>query len=398
MRGGRALPKTAVLLIGLLAPLLLHDVAPASATDTLTITPNPLGFGSVPKGQIGEAFVTAKNSASFGARKIQDVKLEGAQPAAFHITNDGCSRVTLAPGATCDVRVEFGPNAVGPFTASLSFETATGPVATVLSGQGVAGAPTSVAQSPPFPTIPTTATPPTSGPPVSPTIPVYDTPPPPPTVPRSDQDRLSECERLAQTAKVSYEPTRKMLADQTASVRVTASVDGGDAATTVVTTPVPTTVVITTLRCEVQAQLRGLDFKIEPAGFQQGSFLDRPTIVWSWDVVPLNPGRTQLTLEIRSVAEVAGRRIEGAGGELYVSAIQVDTKTEGLGEKVRRWSGDIVDHPLVKGFGSLLLVLGTLAGWWRGLLKRPWPWRRRVPSEEAPAPPVHEEEPVGSAR
>ncbi|MCA1706898.1 MAG: hypothetical protein LC808_28000, partial [Actinobacteria bacterium] len=134
------------------------------------------------------------------------------------------------------------------------------------------------------------------------------------------------------------------------------------------------------LRCEVQAQLRGEDFRVKPEEFQGASFLDRPVVTWSWDVVPLKSGTRVLTLEIRSIAEIDGRRIEGAGGQLFTTSIDVGVKPENLGEKLTRWSKAVVDHPLVRGFGSLALIAGALAAGWRGLLKRPWPWTKKSPS------------------
>jgi len=101
-------------------------------------------------------------------------------------------------------------------------------------------------------------------------------------------------------------------------------------------------------------------------------------VTWSWDVVPLKAGTRVLTLEIRSVADIEGRRIEGAGGQLFTTSIDVGVKPENLGEKVTRWSKAVVDHPLVRGFGSLAVVAAALAAGWRWLLKRPWPWIKGV--------------------
>lgn len=81
-----------------------------------------------------------------------------------------------------------------------------------------------------------------------------------------------------------------------------------------------------------------------------------------------------MTFEVQSVAVVGGRRIEGAGGELYRTALQVVARPEGLVDKTRRLTAGFVDHPLVRGFGSLLLIGVTVGGWWR------WLRRRRAPS------------------
>jgi hypothetical protein len=171
--------------------------------------------------------------------------------------------------------------------------------------------------------------------------------------------------------------------DETQQVQVTASIGDATATTSTPTTGgVTTTVVPVTLRCEVQAQLRGEDFRVNPDGFQGASFLDRPIVTWSWDVVPLKAGTGVLTLEIRSVAQIEGRRIEGAGGELFTTSIDVGVKPENPGQALTRWSKAVVEHPLVKGFGSLAAVAAGLAAGWHWLLKRPWPWTKRSPEQQ----------------
>jgi Tol biopolymer transport system component len=50
---------------------------------------------------------------------INTVTVQGAQAVDFTITADGCSGVTLEPGATCTVSVRFRPSAVGERRASL---------------------------------------------------------------------------------------------------------------------------------------------------------------------------------------------------------------------------------------------------------------------------------------
>jgi hypothetical protein len=171
-----------------------------------------------------------------------------------------------------------------------------------------------------------------------------------------------------------------MTVRETSQVRVVASVAGATGGTSS-TTLGPSTTVVTgvPLRCQVEARIHGADFDVDPEGYQEGSFLDQPEIVWSWDVVPRRTGRKILTLDIRSVADVRGRTIRGAAQHLYKTSINVEAEPESFWDKTRRWSEALVGHPLVKGLGSLLLLLGTLAGIWRWLLRRPWPWKHPTP-------------------
>ena len=178
-------------------------------------------------------------------------------------------------------------------------------------------------------------------------------------------------------ATISYDTARSMTVDQTQQFVVTATIQGAVPAGTTTTSVAPdVTVVTVALRCEVQAQLRGADFRVDPAEFQPRSFLDQPSVEWSWDVVPLKAGTSVLNLEIRSVAVIDGRRIEGAGTQLYQSTRH--DHDEGPGVRCRRQALDVERRrfPARPRLGSLLVIFGALAAAWRGVLKRPWPWKR----------------------
>lgn len=195
----------------------------------------------------------------------------------------------------------------------------------------------------------------------------------------AEREQLHQCDRRAEQAQVRYEPSRDMTIGTTEQYLVTASLDTADETTGGDGFSGPTTAAQVPLRCEVQAQLRSTDFDIDPTGFQPGSFLDQPTITWSWDLVPLKVGPDQkLSLEIRSVAVIDGRRIEGAGSRLFSPVINVNVKAESFGETLKRWSSAFVQHPLVAGAGSLATIAGVMAGVWRWLLKRRWPWNNKA--------------------
>lgn len=79
------------------------------------------------------------------------VRIAGTHPSDFLISYDACTGTRLAPQASCDVQVRFGPSAVGARTATLHLLTGTVHSLTVpLAGNGIAWPqPTSV---PPPPT------------------------------------------------------------------------------------------------------------------------------------------------------------------------------------------------------------------------------------------------------
>jgi hypothetical protein len=187
------------------------------------------------------------------------------------------------------------------------------------------------------------------------------------TGPPDDETRLEECEQRAGEAEVTFEPSRDMTVDETERVVVVAAVNPAGQATTTVTFETSTTVVSIRLRCEVRAQLRGAGFEIVPEDFQGGSFLDRPSIRWSWDVTPTKEGDRSLTLEVQSVAHIGGDEIEGAGGELFEAEIAVDAKPRSTMDRVGDMAGGFVSHPVaqlmawVAAVGTLVLAVPAVA-------------------------------------
>ncbi len=382
-----------LLVLGAVAPA----VAAAESAGPLLLTPATADFGAVTVGSTGLVTLTARNDGAT-AVVVERVRVTSSP---FSIDANLCLDKSLSPNASCKMTVRFAPTTSGQFSAVLEMETNVGTSSAALTGRGTPGGVTGqvttggttggtttggvtggTTSAPPVTTSPPQTT--TSAP-ARPTEPATTTitPPSTPTTrpstsqPLADDQRLSECERQAHEANVSYEPTRKMSIGETQQVQVTASVGRDPVRTSVPSSRASTTLVPITLRCEVQAQLRGEDFKVNPGGFQQASFLDRPSVTWSWDVVPMKSGPRFLTLEIRSIAEIEGRRIEGAGGELFTTAIDVGVKSENFGQTLTRWSGGVVDHPLVRGFGSLAVVAGAALGVWRRLLGRRWPWSKQ---------------------
>ena len=72
---------------------------------------------------------------------VSSLALTGEAPRNYAIASDGCSGVTLAPAATCDVGVTFTPSVANNRTATLTVKDETGGAANVttsLSGTGVA--------------------------------------------------------------------------------------------------------------------------------------------------------------------------------------------------------------------------------------------------------------------
>ncbi len=336
----------------------------------LELDPEALDFGDVPVTSSAEESITARNVT--GAElPLGDVVLQGDP---FANAGDDCPG-TLAPGETCMVTVSFTPTRAGAFSGTIRFTAVTDEasiaVMAPLAGVGVSSQPTTTSEPPPTSTtnVPkTTVTGPERSTTTTPGTTTTTTPEPP----VSDRARLAQCEQRARHARLDYPPRLALTVGEPVQFDVSARTDDRGPTDTA---SVPTTVVPVQLRCEVQAQLRGVDIDIDPKEFQPATFLEQPTITWSWDITAIAPGDKVLHLEIRSVAVIDGRPLVGAGRQLYTSRIHVVAQPESLWVKTKRISAAVVDHPLVRGLSSLVLLAAIVAGAWRWLRRQPWsPW------------------------
>ena len=111
-------------------------VAPPAAP-ALSFTPAPFDYGQVGAGQAVSRTFTLANSGGTATGALTDT-LTGA--AAFTVTGDTCTGISLAVGATCTVMVRFAPASTATGTATLTAASANPAVTAtdVLTGTGVA--------------------------------------------------------------------------------------------------------------------------------------------------------------------------------------------------------------------------------------------------------------------
>jgi len=133
----------------------------------------------------------------------------------------------------------------------------------------------------------------------------------------------------------------------------------------------------------VEATLFGQNFEIEPSEPQVASFLDRPTIVWRWQVTPTRSGRQTLHFRILPIAQSAAIRLPGTP-ELLEATISVEAEPKTFWQRADDVARGIGGHPLVTGFGALAAITAFVAAGWRWVLRRPWPWKRPGPPPTAP--------------
>jgi collagen triple helix repeat protein len=132
--------------------------APPSPEAGVVASPSNLGFGQEATGTIGAAHTVTLTSSGDAPLVIDRVRIVGDYPEDFLSAADSCAGETLAPDATCTIKVRFAPGAEGPRSAVLRvFSNAAGGELDVgLSGTGTAPAPPGTGPSgPPGPEGPT---------------------------------------------------------------------------------------------------------------------------------------------------------------------------------------------------------------------------------------------------
>jgi hypothetical protein len=116
--------------------------APAiTVTDSVAPTTDlQVPFGSVNAGSSASQTVTVTNSGNANLL-VGAVGSTNPLAAPFSITNDGCSNQTIAPAASCTLKVSFSPTATGAFTDSFNIpsnDAAKSSVTMNVSGTGAA--------------------------------------------------------------------------------------------------------------------------------------------------------------------------------------------------------------------------------------------------------------------
>ncbi len=106
----------------------------AGSGPVLTISPTHFTFAEVAKGQAGQtATFTITNADVAMTPALPGASLNGAAAGSFVITSDGCAGMTLAPGASCPVAVQFKPAVGGKNVANVALASASA----ALQGYGI---------------------------------------------------------------------------------------------------------------------------------------------------------------------------------------------------------------------------------------------------------------------
>jgi hypothetical protein len=188
---------------------------------------------------------------------------------------------------------------------------------------------------------------------------------PPPVDEPGVDEALERCEARTRTAQIAFEPARQMTVGRAAEVRVQASVAAEPPALPGATS---TTLADLTVRCFVQARLRGATFEIDPAGFQTRSFLDQETVSWTWDVVAREEGRHRLTLEVQSLV-----RDRTGAVDQFSADIAVRAEERSVLQRLDDLVVAVVVHPVTQflGAATVLAAVGFVARRIRGRPRAP---------------------------
>jgi hypothetical protein len=102
---------------------------------TVTLSPNPLSFGSVEVGSPLELAATVSNTSSTSI-PITSLTITGP----FAIATNSCGATALAASATCQIQVSFNPASAGPVTGTLTMVDVSGTQSIQLTGTGLSAA------------------------------------------------------------------------------------------------------------------------------------------------------------------------------------------------------------------------------------------------------------------
>lgn len=111
------------------------DEGPAGAASP---SPASQDFGTQPLDTLGSPQTVTVTNTGHGVLHVGQVAAGGAAPDDFVVSGDGCARASLTVGASCAIRVRFGPSATGSRAATLQVpsDDPAGPLSVVLTGTG----------------------------------------------------------------------------------------------------------------------------------------------------------------------------------------------------------------------------------------------------------------------
>ena len=115
----------------------------ALAAAMAAISDTALDFGQLPLGSTSPERTLVVSNVGGAQLVVASVVLDGPGAAEYRIVNDGCTGMALDTGDTCSVGVVFAPSRAGRMEATLRVESnsAGGPLAVQLSGEGVEALP-----------------------------------------------------------------------------------------------------------------------------------------------------------------------------------------------------------------------------------------------------------------
>lgn len=131
--------RTILTLIAATLLILSSTAAHAQIFPTVTLSPNPLEFDDTRVGSTS-ASMTITATATGGSLPTYIFTARLSDTASFDIVSDGCSGVALESGDSCDVDLDFSPEAMGHYSSSFFLISLSQSVisSALVEGRGVA--------------------------------------------------------------------------------------------------------------------------------------------------------------------------------------------------------------------------------------------------------------------
>ncbi len=119
-------------------PLVVLSGTGFVAVPALSLSATSMAFGSRPIGMSTPGKSVTITSTGNVPLVVSSLSIGGANPGDFTIVSDGCSGVSLNPGASCTASVSFEPLRIGARSATLTIgsNASAGPAAVSLNGTG----------------------------------------------------------------------------------------------------------------------------------------------------------------------------------------------------------------------------------------------------------------------
>jgi hypothetical protein len=180
--------------------------------------------------------------------------------------------------------------------------------------------------------------------------------------------------------ELAYQPSRQMTVGEASTVTAIIGTNAVPPPQSVTGVTGTTVVVRIKTSCDVEAQLIGGDFQIDPSEAQEKSFYGTSVVSWTWYVTPETAGRNlQLELVINSLFHLGNGITLASTARSALVKIRVDAASKSLLEQV----DDVSDYPIFATVAGAAIVSASAI-----IFRRLRKIRRKSPAGAPATPPA----------